>query len=613
MLRTVPIPLALAIHLALSSTAVGAADIEAQLAPGDGFEVNSQNGTVVRLRVNDDGSVVVPALPGAIGEEQYLCFDTASGQLGRCLTPPVGPTGATGPVGPTGAIGPTGATGAIGPAGATGATGAIGVTGATGPQGAIGPAGATGATGATGAIGATGATGPQGAIGPAGATGATGPQGAIGPAGATGATGAGIALSGVAINNNGSVSVTDSAGTQTSTGTAWRVGGNDALVNPSRFGSNNAADVDIYTNNVLRGRFSSAGQFNFGSTASPYAPNDLLNGVATAGSPFAVNGYTEFSGSGVWGETRPLSTSNFASVQGVYSGSGVGSGVLGNYAGTNTSATRAGVTGTVTQPVANSGGAGVLGNNAIASGNQRMGVLGQYNGAAFGLGVVGIGFGGGLPAGNNDVGVVGWRTNNQNYSGYFNGNHVIANGTKSASVGTSKGNQLLYATESPEVWFEDIGGGRLQDGQATVALDAMFLETVVIDGEHPMRVFIQMEGESQDVYVTPGTTSFTVKERNGGRSGAPFSFRVMAKRRNFQDHRFGNDPVWGPGDTRIYSDYASPPPVDYAENLRFQAAQRNRRSTTPVPAGFIRYEELQQANQPPASRQPAPAPDNGED
>jgi len=610
MLRTAPIPLVVAIQLALSATALQAADIEAQLAPGDGFEVNSQNGTVVRLRVNDDGTVVVPALPGAIGEEQYLCFDTASGQLGRCLTPPVGPTGPTGPAGPQGAIGPTGATGAAGPAGATGATGAAG------PQGAIGPTGATGAAGPAGATGATGpqgATGPAGAAGPAGATGATGPTGAQGAIGPTGATGAGIALSGVAINNNGSVSVTDSAGTQTSTGTAWRVGGNDALVNPARFGSNNASDVDIYTSNVLRGRFSSGGQISFGATASPYAPNDLLVGVATASSPYAVSGYTEFSGSGVWGETRPASNSNFASVHGVYSGSGVGSGVLGNYAGTNTSATRAGVTGTVTQPVANSGGAGVLGNNAIASGNQRMGVLGQYNGAAFGLGVVGIGFGGGLPAGNNDVGVVGWRANNQNYSGYFNGNHVIANGTKSASVGTSKGNQLLYATESPEVWFEDIGGGRLQDGEATVALDAMFLETVVIDGQHPMRVFIQMEGESQDVYVTPGTTSFTVKERNGGRSGAPFSFRVMAKRRNFQDHRFGNDPVWGPGDTRAYSEYAPPPPVDYAENLRFQATQRNRRSTTPVPEGFTRYEELQQGSQPTPSRLPAPVEDNGED
>lgn len=139
---------------------------------------------------------------------------------------------------------------------------------------------------------------------------------------------------------------------------------------------------------------------------------------------------------------------------------------------------------------------------------------------------------------------------------------MIANGTKSESVPTSKGNQLLYVTEAPEVWFEDLGGGKLVNGEAVIQLDPLFLETVVIDEAHPMRVFIQMEGESEEVYVIKGTSSFTVKERNNGASNADFSYRIMAKRIHFQDHRFGNDPVWGPGDTRKYSEYATPPPVD---------------------------------------------------
>ncbi len=121
----------------------------------------------------------------------------------------------------------------------------------------------------------------------------------------------------------------------------------------------------------------------------------------------------------------------------------------------------------------------------------------------------------------------------------------------------------------------------------------MFLETVVIDRGHPLRVFIQMEGESQEVFVTPGTTSFDVKERNGGQSNAPFSYRVMAKRVNFQDHRFGNDPVWGPGDTRRYSQYAAPPPVGYEENVQFQAQQRQQWVQGPMPEGFVTQAELQ--------------------
>src|SRR5690606_32431557 len=103
-------------------------------------------------------------------------------------------------------------------------------------------------------------------------------------------------------------------------------------------------------------------------------------------------------------------------------------------------------------------------------------------------------------------GVVGWVTNNTNYSGYYNGNHVVSNGTKSGSVPTSRGNQLLYVTESPEVWFEDIGRAKLVNGEADVQLDPLFLETVVIDDRHPMHVFIQMEGESNEVFVQPGTT-----------------------------------------------------------------------------------------------------------
>ncbi|MBK6986020.1 MAG: hypothetical protein IPH32_15305 [Bacteroidetes bacterium] len=329
---------------------------------------------------------------------------------------------------------------------------------------------------------------------------------------------------------------------QLDTNIGWRLNGN-SIAAANFIGTTNAQAFRFYCNNVERMRINPTdGEFVAGATASPYA-GDEMSAVATAGLPFALNGYSAQNGSGTWGEILAASTTAFSAVQGVYGGSGAGAGVLGNYNGTNTGNTRAGVYGVCSTPAANAGGAGVYGYNAIASGSQRMGVLGTYNGAAFGIGVHGIGFGGGIMTGNNDVAVVGWRANNGNYSGYFNGNHVIANGTKSASVPTTKGNQLLYVTETPEVWFEDIGSGKLQGGKTTIELDPLFLETVVIDEKHPMRVFVQMEGESEEVYVIKGKTNFVVKERNAGNSNAEFSYRVMAKRVNFQDHRFGNDPV----------------------------------------------------------------------
>ena len=377
-----------------------------------------------------------------------------------------------------------------------------------------------------------------------------------------------------------------------SNATGWTLTGNTPAA-ANFMGSTNAVAVRFFCNNIERFRLNPTdGEFVAGATASPYA-GDLMAGVATATLTFAVNGYSAQNGSGTWGEVLAASTTAFSAVQGVYGGSGAGAGVLGNYNGTNTSNTRSGVNGICSTAAANAGGVGTVGYNAIASGAQRMGVLGYYNGTSFGLGVVGIGFGGGIMAGNNDVAVVGWRQNNANYSGYFNGNHVIANGTKSASVPTTKGNQLLYVTEAPEVWFEDLGGGKLVNGEVTIHLDPLFLETVVIDADHPMRVFVQMEGESQEVYVTKGTTSFVVKERNGGNSNAEFSYRIMAKRVHFQDHRFGNDPVWGPGDTRQYSQYATPPAIDYNENVKLQEAQRANWKQTPMPEGFIYYDQIQ--------------------
>src|SRR3989338_2285698 len=385
--------------------------------------------------------------------------------------------------------------------------------------------------------------------------------------------------------------------------TGWTLNGNTPAAT-NFMGSTNAQVVRFFCNNIERFRLNPGdGEFVAGATASPYA-GDLMAGVATAAFTFAINGYTSQNGSGVWGETLAASASNFAAVQGVYSGTGGGSGVLGNFNGTSTVNTRSGVYGVCSTPALTNGGAGAYGYNAVASGNQHMGILGNYNGAAYGIGAYGVGFGGGILTGNNDVAVVGWRANNSNYSGYFNGNHVIANGTKSASVPTTKGNQLLYVTETPEVWFEDLGGGTLVNGEATIQLDALFLETVVIDADHPMRVFIQMEGESKEVYVTKGTTSFTVKERNGGASNAEFSYRIMAKRLNFQDHRFGNDPVWGPGDTHKYSQYATPPPVDYDENVRFQESQRANWKQTPMPEGFIYYDQIQKEAQERALEKP---------
>jgi len=136
-----------------------------------------------------------------------------------------------------------------------------------------------------------------------------------------------------------------------------------------------------------------------------------------------------------------------------------------------------------------------------------------------------------LPSGNVGIG-----TANPTAKLYVNGD-LCATGAKNAVVPTHLGMTKVYSQESPEVWFEDFGSGRLREGEVAIELDPTFLEMVTIDDRHPLRVFVTLEDECNGVYVVPGETSFVVREQQHGRSSAPFSYRVVAKRKGFEDVR----------------------------------------------------------------------------
>jgi hypothetical protein len=246
-----------------------------------------------------------------------------------------GATGATGPQGPAGTNGANGATGATG---ATGANGTNGATGATGPQGPAGTNGANGATGATGATGANGTNGTNGATGATGPQGPAGTNGTNGATGATGATGPTWTLSSVTYNANGTVTINGTAGSGgpiTSANQAWLVGGN-SLTAIGSFGTTTNQSIDIITNNTVRGRIGNTGDFNFGSVASPLA-GDLMNGVANAAFPWAVNGYSLQNGAAVYALRQTGAAGDWGSVQGEQDNNQAGeaavAGLYGNQAG----------------------------------------------------------------------------------------------------------------------------------------------------------------------------------------------------------------------------------------------------------------------------------------
>jgi hypothetical protein len=165
-------------------------------------------------------------------------------------------------------------------------------------------------------------------------------------------------------------------------------------------------------------------------------------------------------------------------------------------------------------------------------GTADYGVYGESStGSAGFLGAPGCGVQGWHYAGGH-AGVLGF-----DWCGVYYSGGLAGTGTKDCIVRTSQGPTRLHCQESPEHWFEDFGEGCLVNGRAHVELDALFLETVTIDGSHPMKVFVQLGGDCNGVYVAKGATGFDVVELRSGTSSVPFDYRIVAKRAGFEEGR----------------------------------------------------------------------------
>lgn len=122
--------------------------------------------------------------------------------------------------------------------------------------------------------------------------------------------------------------------------------------------------------------------------------------------------------------------------------------------------------------------------------------------------------------------------------GWFGGD-TGCGGTKSAVVETTNyGNRTIYCEEAAEVYFFDRGESQLENGEITVELDPIFLETVTINATYPMLVQLTLTGDCNGVFVAQRTASnFTVKELRGGNANAGFMWEAAAKRKGYEDTR----------------------------------------------------------------------------
>lgn len=238
---------------------------------------------------------------------------------------------------------------------------------------------------------------------------------------------------------------------------------------------------------------------------------------------------------------------------------------------TSASANAVAVKGTVStvSPADPPDGAGVVGiNNSGSAVNRVFGVAGSVNSAYLNsAGVYGFN---GAPGGGSGIagrgyhGVVGVSSsamggasgifgsaNGMAYSGYFTGGaglYVVGNqtatGAKAAVVSLDNGEKRkLYCEESTEIYFSDYGTGVLVNGQAHIAYDPVFLQTVTIDQANPAKIFIQMHEDTKGVFVRRSERGFVVQENASGTSSGTFDYRVMAKRKGYENSRMEVFPV----------------------------------------------------------------------
>ncbi len=268
-------------------------------------------------------------------------------------------------------------------------------------------------------------------------------------------------------------------------------------------------------------------------------------GVSYGGGKSGVYGVSNISsGYGVYGE-------NYENV-GVFGKSPEGIGVRGSStSGTGVngqSGSGIGVSGNGTSGDGVSGnstsGDGVSGNSTSGTGvngNSSSG-YGVYGTSAGNVGVVGE-CGTGIGVRGSSTSSTGVYGNSSSGTAVYAAGSFIATGTKSATVKLNSGSQVnLFAEEAAEVYFNDYAEGTLANGRAHIELDPTFLQTVTVDAEHSMKVFVQLNDDCKGVFVTNRTaTGFDVVELQSGTSNAHFTYRVVCKRKYYEDERLARE------------------------------------------------------------------------
>jgi hypothetical protein len=261
----------------------------------------------------------------------------------------------------------------------------------------------------------------------------------------------------------------------------------------------------------------------------------LFNGPIT----YATGVYGKGSDYGVYGNGGTYGVYGSGSSYGLYGATTATGGV-----GVSGNGTSYGVYGTATATsslgVYGSGDVGVSGSSLTYGSSGALGT--SLGGNGTGVYGAGTGFGYGVYGVDGMYGVYGMSGLYGVYGkgplyGVFCDGPYGSESYQSATVALPDNRVVeLYAMQSPENWFEDFGSGQLHDGVAQVALDPTF--ALAVNTGAGYHVFLTPKGDCEGLYVAQETaTAFQVRELRGGKSNIAFDYRIVAKRRGYEDLR----------------------------------------------------------------------------
>lgn len=370
-------------------------------------------------------------------------------------------------------------------------------------------------------------------------------------------TGGGIGVDGENTGNGIGV-----AGYNTSNGIAvygWNQGSGDGVrgdaanANNGVYGQNTGTGAGIYgISNNATGLGMRAANLNATGTGLLASGTNSIATYLTSGTGIAANGANGIFGYGrAGGGTGMIGTGNNSTM---IVTSSTGSGVAG-------SGTRNGVFGYAGLGTAtlvnrgNSGGTFILdtdnnvSTNGTNNGTRAAAVLAGFdNIAATGPGGVpnlpaadsyygGYFSGGNVNNGTPSYAYVGLRHNTNNNGSSGTDYKIIGPGSVSTIINDDKGvPRIMFAPEAPEIVFQDYGIGKLNNGQARINIDPILKASLYVDENHPLKVFVTLEGDCNGVYVTEKSIDgFTVRELNNGTSNVDFSWQIIANRADTKD------------------------------------------------------------------------------